>query len=81
VDLSLDQVLGPLGLTVFLIALVLAFISEKVVPGARASRAESAAKDMLALAQGANKAMEDMADALNERNALDDKLLDLLKDR
>jgi len=72
---TLEQLLGPLGLTIFLIITVIAFSTERVVPGSRAIRAEAAAKEALVLAQQANAVMEKMADALEERNRFDaDKL-------
>ena len=74
---SIEQLLGPLGLTVFLIITVLAFSTERVVPGSRAVRAEQAAKESLTLAQQANTVMAKMAEALEERNRLDGERLRL----
>ena len=68
---TLDMLLGPLGLTAFLLLAIVAFTTERVVPGSRATRAEKAAENALSLAVQANDALEKMADALDERNKLD----------
>ena len=68
---TFDLLLGPLGLTVGLVGLVGLFVTERIVPGSRVKRAETALENAVALAKQANDALEKMADALEERNQLD----------
>jgi len=78
---TLETLLGPVGLTAFLLVAILAFTTERVVPGSRALRAETAAKESLNLAVQANDALEKMADALEERNKLDAERMRMTGDR
>ena len=70
-----DALLGPIGLTVFLLVAVWAFVTDKVVSSKRLADAIAAAKEALAIADGANDAFNRLASALEEYNRLNAALL------
>ncbi len=72
----LDLLLGPLGLTIGLILVVLAFLREWVVPGARYRKDMADLRDSLKQLQGG---VTDVAEATKERNRIDQARVDLLR--
>lgn len=66
-----DALLGPVGLTAFLVIVVWAFVTERVVPAQRLRDATTATKEALGVAGAANDAFDRMAAALEQRNEID----------
>ena len=66
-----EQLLGPTAALVGAIALIGLFLTERLVPGARALRAEKSRDDGLLLIRDLADAFDKMGDALAERNRID----------
>lgn len=78
---SWDFLLGPLGLTVFVLFLIWLFVTERVIPRGRLEDQKIATSAALDVVRGANLALEKMADALEARNRLDTEQLARLSRR
>lgn len=73
--ITIEQLLGPVGLTVGLIVAVIAFAFEVVTPGKRTRRAEAIAEKALDRIGELVSTVDQMAGALEHRNRIDEEAL------